>query len=135
MLIDDIRTAATAPQGDREEHLGLGGTGVVAGSLERVFRVLEVLGIAPRGDPHRSGPTKKDVSALRIAVRPQPQCGVVEALGGFDGVQGGGPVTRVPQRIPRGVGERSRVETRRLSELESHQVVIREHLGLLVGPT
>ena len=122
------------PERLRKQHLGLCSFRAIPRRYECVARLQEPLGIAAANDADGRGAPQEQVRPLRVALRPEPERGSVEAFRRLDRVERRGAVSGIAQGRARRLRQVPGVEPGRLRELERLQVVVGQELRLLLRP-
>ena len=131
VLVEQV-ASALQPVADGEQHLGFRGARGIALGEQDLPGLFEARGIVGRPFEHGRGSAKEQPPALGVIFRPELQGRVVETLGRFDGVERCGSIARIAERVAGSLVESGGVEPRRPSELERLEVVVGQHLGLIL---
>ena len=131
VLVEQV-ASALQPVANGEQHLGFRGARGIALGEQDLPGLFEARGIVGRPFEHGRGSAKEQPPALGVIFRPELQGRVVETLGRFDGVESCGSIARIAERVAGSLVESGGVEPRRPSELERLEVVVGQHLGLIL---
>jgi hypothetical protein len=131
--LEPLVALAQEPEDLADENLGLGRPSVIPGREQRVSSLLHeaerLRGLERIDDPRVA---EEQVGSSLVVCRPELDRGAVEPPRSPEGAERVGSVARFPESEPCASRQLLRGHAGRSIELERRQVVVREHLGVIL---